>query len=1249
MYDFKKTESKILEFWHKNGIFDKSLALNKKGKRFVFFEGPPTANGRPGIHHFLGRAFKDLFNRYKTMRGFYVLRKAGWDTHGLPVEIEIEKELGFKNKKDIENYGIDKFNKKAKESVWKYKKEWEDMTRKMGFWVDLNNPYITYESNYIETLWYIIQQIWNKKLLYLAHKVVPFCVRCGTPLSSHEVAQGYKKVKDKSVFIKFKIKNPKTYNLEPNTFILAWTTTPWTLPGNVALAVRKDINYIVIKKDGEKFIVAEDLAEKVFEDSHIKLDDDIVINKFPGFYLGDLEYEPLFNIKELKSDRSYKVYFADFVSTEDGTGVVHTAVMYGEDDYELGTRIGLPKIHTVDEQGKFIGVGEGFDGMIVKHKDNPTEEKTTRKIIDYLKEKGALLKEEEYEHDYPFCWRCDSPLLYYAKSSWFIKMSAVKEQLIKNNSLVNWFPEHIKEGRFGQWIKEGKDWAFSRERYWGTPLPIWKCQKCEHYKVIGSIAEMEKNAVGVFNKNNNYYILRHGYTTRDERGEMIISSDLKLDKYHLTPEGIKQAEKNAEKIKNNYKIDLIYSSPFIRTTETAEIVAKLLHLKVHTDNRIREISHGSCDGKSHSKDCDAENLRRTVDAKSHELGESWNEVRIRIMDFMQEMESKHSGKNILIVSHGDPLWLLSCAAVGTTSQEIENNPRGFSYLEIAGFEKINWRIIPRNEYGELDLHRPFIDGIYLKCSECGASMKKIPDLIDVWFDSGAMPYAQWHWPFSAKGGSASGGENQDKDFDSQKMFKEQFPADFIVEGIDQTRGWFYTLLAISTLLGKSNPYKNVMSLGHVLDNKGKKMSKSKGNVISPFEVMEKVGADSARWYFYTVNTPGEYKNFSPKDAEAKLKSFIFILENCVRFYELYFTENPKSEILNSKQSPKIQNPKSETISNFNILTLNLLDRWVLSKFNGLVAGVSDGMDNYDPTSASRAIEKFVVEDLSQWWLRRSRKRKEALGVLRLLLIELSKIIAPFTPFIAEDIYHRLSRLTSRHSETGQSRIRDSQSESGHDISVHLTEWPVVNKKLINKKLEEEMDDVRNIVTAGLAIRKEKQIKVRQPLRLATITRLSKFKPDLEELIKEELNVKNIAYNKPQKASLAEGEKRDVPVILDIELDPALISEGYARELIRQIQDMRKEAGYRLDDKIRGQWHSDDKELFSAISHWSDEVKKEALFKEFVARAHDKKKYDVEKEFELVPPTPHQADPLTAIKKGGGLGAGRGKIWVGVRK
>ena len=1209
MFDFIKSEQKILSFWRDNKIFEKSLELRQKAKRFVFFEGPPTANGLPHIGHFLTRIYKDVFCRYKTMRGYFVLRKAGWDTHGLPVEIEIEKELGFKNKKDIEAYGIDKFNKKAKESVWKYKNEWEQMTRRMGFWLDMSDPYITYKNQYIESLWAIIKKIWDRKLLYLAHRVVHFCTRCGTPLASHEVAQGYRRITDRSVFVKFKVKSLKlkvkdeklsTFHFPLSTYILAWTTTPWTLPGNVALAVGKDIDYVAVRVDEENYILAEAAVERIFK-SDSKFE--ILNSKFKGSDLVGLEYEPLFDIKELKSDlptgqagKSYKIYDADFVSTTDGTGVVHTAVMYGEDDYNLGTKIGLPKFHTVDEQGKFIHVGGGLDGMYVKDKQ------TENLIIENLKLKNFMFKIEDFEHDYPFCWRCGTPLLYYAKNSWFIKMSAVNKELLKNNQKINWIPEHIKEGRFGQWLKEGKDWAFSRERYWGTPLPIWVCPNgnfqfpisnfqtnskfkiqnskqngCGNYFVAGSLEDLEKYR---FKPKNEYYILRHGLSTKNGYGNTlpVISSHLESDKYHLTPEGKKQAKEVAKRVKRMGGVDMIISSPFLRTKETAHIVAEELGKRVHLDDRIVEFQHGlMCEGRTEHV-CGIKFGKDDWETKSGD-GESWKDVRKRMSSFLRDIDSQHEGKNILIVSHGDPLWLLETFTDGLSGEEAIVM-RGDKYIKEGELRKIDLKNWPYDENGNLDMHRPYIDAVILKCDKCGSEMKKIPDLIDVWFDAGAMPYAQWHWPFSAKGGSASGGE---------KMFKEQFPADFIVEAIDQTRGWFFTLLAISTLLEKGAPYKNVMVLGHTLDEKGVKMSKKLGNFVPVMELIEKYGVDVLRWYFLSSMTTGESKSVIPREIEDKQKGFLGTLGNCVKFYELY-SENTKAWTHGT-------------------MAVNLLDKWVISKLQYLIGDVSEGLDKYHPTSAAQAIEKFVVEDLSNWWLRRSRKRKEALGLLRFLLLELSKIIAPFVPFTAEDIHHRLQ---------GNRELPISNYQFPITESVHLHDWPKVNKKLIDKELEKQMEEIRNIVTIGLAQRKEKQIKVRQPLRSVYLGLSNEFPKDLEDLMKGELNVKEIVYDKSQKEL----------VVLNTELDEALIHEGYARELMRQIQDMRKEAGYKIDDEVFGQWHSDNPDLSAAINKWGDEIKKDILLNNFVNSPKGDKVFDVEKEFELV--------------------IGR-KIWVGVKK
>ena len=1108
------------------------------------------------------------------MRGFFVLRKAGWDTHGLPVEIEVEKELGFKNKKDIEVYGIDKFNKKAKESVWKYKSEWEQMTRKMGFWLDMSDPYITYENRYIESLWAIIKKIWDRKLLYLAHRVVPFCTRCGTGLSSHEVAQGYKKVKEKSVYIKFKLKPNDKF--PENIYVLAWTTTPWTLPGNVALAVGKNIQYVLVSKDNEKYLIAKELSEKVVgtgyhTDKEVK-----------GIELVGLEYEPLFDVEKLKSEKSYRIYDADFVSTTDGTGVVHTAVMYGEDDYNLGTKIGLPKFHTVDEQGKFVHVGQGLDGMHVKDKQ------TENLVIETLKKNGNLLKTEDYEHDYPFCWRCDTPLLYYAKESWFIKMSAVNKELLKNNQKINWFPGHIKEGRFGQWLKEGKDWAFSRERYWGTPLPIWRCSGCGEHTTIGSLEDLDKKRFK--SDKNEYFVLRHGHSTKNGYGDIppTLNSRLESDKYHLTPEGKKDVMEVAKKIKKAGGVDIIIASPFIRTKETAHIVAEELGMKVHFDDRIMEFQHGQmCEGKTEHV-CGVRFGKGDWESKSGD-GESWKELKKRMASFLLDIDSKNEGKKILIVSHADPIWLLENFTLGLTGDDAISN-RKEKFPKEGELKKIKLKNLPYDDNGDLDLHRPYIDNITIKCSKCSSEMKKIPDLIDVWFDSGAMPYAQWHWPF-----------------ENEKMFKEQFPADFIVEAIDQTRGWFFTLLAISTLLEKGAPFKNVMVLGHTLDEKGIKMSKSKGNFVPVKELMDKYSIDVLRWYFLSSMTVGESKSVIPREIEDKQKGFFGTLGNCIRFYELY--GNPRAQRAEQQPNgavaawPSSYDGKEETGSFHDIKdkNLNLLDKWILSKLNGLIQNSTEELDKYEATQTAKNIEKFIVEDLSNWWLRRSRKRKEALGLLRFLLLEISKIIAPFIPFSAEDIHMRM--------HAGQ---------TAGVQSVHLHDWPKANKNLINKELEKQMDEIRNIVTVGLAQRKEKQIKVRQPLRAIHLGLSNEFPKDLEELLKEELNIKNVVYDKSQKEL----------VVLDTELDEALVYEGYAKELMRQIQDMRKEAKYKVDDEIFGQWHSDDSDLSAAINKWSNEIKKDVLLKDFQNSPKGEKVFEIEKEFELIP---------------------QKKIWVGIKK
>jgi isoleucyl-tRNA synthetase len=1160
-FDLPKLEEKILKFWKDRKIFERTLENRAHARRFVFFEGPPTANGTPGIHHFLGRSVKDLFARYKTMRGYLVERKAGWDTHGLPVEIEIEKELGLKNKKEIEKYGVAKFNARARKSVWKYKDEWEKFTERIGYWLDMNHPYITYDTKYIETLWWIIKQADKAELFYKGHKVLPWCPRCGTALSSHEVAQGYEKVRETSVYLKFKVRGD-------NSYILSWTTTPWTLPGNVALAVNPSLKYVKIEvrnlatSGGERefYILAEqrlDAIRKVLGKEGYKVKSGA--EEVPMPQLLNMEYEPLFDIPALKSDKSYKAYPADFVTAEDGTGVVHTAVMYGEDDYNLGVKVGLPKVHTVDETGKFVGVSEELDGRYVKL------EETEKIILNYLEKNGNLLALEPYEHDYPFCWRCKSPLLYYARDSWFIAMSKLRKQLLKNNEKINWVPAHLKHGRFGEFLNEVKDWAFSRERFWGTPLPVWQCENCSEYRVVGSLDDLEKYR---YRGKNTYFLLRHGTRAKshDENGEELTASQLALDKYDLTREGVKQIEGIAERIKEIGGLDLIFSSPFLRTKHSAEIIAKKLGLEVKIDNRLKEIDEGlACEGKPRVV-CLPSGEKLDFDYKFGG-GESWRDVRARMFSAVAEIDREYEGKRILLVSHGDPLWLLDSLTKNLSEEEAIAKRRAL-YMERGELRRVDFKNLPYNESGEVDVHRPYIDEIFLRCEKCQGRMRRVKEVADVWFDSGSMPFAQWHYPFENKG-----------------LFKNSFPADFIAEAIEQTRGWFYTLLAISTFLGKGLSYKNVIAHGLVLDKKGKKMSKSLGNTVRPEDIISQFGADAARWYFCTVNDLADPKLFSADDVRGKRDRFMATLLNSLRFFELY-------------NRPGGKKPKGEPA--------NALDEWILSKMNNLVQTATKSLDEYDLNSAARATESFIVDDLSNWWLRRSRERfqrpktpadlEKGLTFFRYLLSELSKMLAPFIPFLAEHIYKKA----------------DGQKES-----VHLENWPKAKKKLIKPELEKEMEEVRRVVTLGLAQRKAENIKVRQPLTGLSLKRTEKFGSEMEELIMAELNVKTVNYNPNQKEE----------AVLDKKITVALLKESYAREVMRQIQDMRKEAGYKLNEKVYAAWESDSKDVVSAMKSFEKDIAENTLLAEF-SRGHlPKEVFDVEKEFELAPQT---------------------KIWLGVR-
>jgi len=1002
---FVNREKQILEFWKENEIFQKSMSNRKDCPTFVFYEGPPTANGMPTIAHTLTRIMKDLICRYKTMTGHYVNRKAGWDTHGLPVELEIEKELGINGKKQIEEYGVEKFNKKCKDSVFKYENEWRKLTERIGFWLDLDHPYITLTNDYIESVWWSLKKFWEAGLLYKAYKVVPYCARCGTPLSSHELSQGYRAIEDPSVYVKMKLLD------DENTSFLVWTTTPWTLPSNVALAVRDSYDYITVEYNGERLILAEKLAEKVLGG------DFKVVNRMKGSDLLGKNYKPLFDF--VKPDKkAYYVVPGDFVTLEEGTGIVHIAPAFGQDDYELSKVYDLPVVQLVDLDGKFTQEVTNWAGMFVKDAD-PL-------ITQNLKKRGLLFKQELYLHDYPFCWRCDSPLLYYARSSWFIKTTAYKDKMIEENRKINWYPEHIGEGIFGNWLENNVDWAISRDRYWGTPLNIWVCPECNAEQSVGSIAEL-----------------------------------------------------------------------------------------------------------------------------------------------------KQLGKNVP---------------------------------------------------DDIELHKPYVDAIVIPCKKCGADMRRTSEVIDCWFDSGSMHTAQWHYPF-----------------ENQEIFEKSFPADFISEAIDQTRGWFYSLLATSVFLYGKSSYKNCLVVEHVLGPDGKKMSKSKGNRIEPDEILEVFGADALRWHF-SISPPWMRRPLSKESVEEVIKKFMGTLHNVYSFFVLYANID------------KI-NPNEYELA---VKDRAVIDRWIISKFESLVEGVREDMNGYQIYRAARAIADFV-DDLSNWYVRRCRDRywgsemnNDKIGAYKTLyevLVGLSKLLGPFIPFMAEDMYQNLVRSVDPNAPE----------------SVHLCDYPSFNPELVDEELEKDMEYVRKVVVLARAARNRAVVKTRQPLALMMVNPKNdeerKSIERLKDLILDEINVKAIEYAddmsqfvtmsmKPVFSLIGKKYGRLVPKIaqklteidtlkakseldnnkllrLDVDgekiellpeeveirvqdkegyvtesdngtfatlstvLNQDLIDEGFAREIVNKVQFMRKEADFNVIDRIELCIVSTSA-VVDAFNRYQDYVKNETL-------------------------------------------------------
>ncbi len=1111
-------EENILNFWKENKIFEKSLEKESHNGEYVFYEGPPTANGRPGIHHLEARAFKDAILRYKTMKGYHVARKGGWDTHGLPVEIQVEKKLNLESKKAIEEYGIDKFNQECKESVWEYTDLWSRFTDRIGFWVDQKNPYITYHNKYIESVWNVIKEADNQNLLYKDYKIVPWCPRCGTGLSSHELAQGYQDVKDITVYVKFK--------LDEKNSILVWTTTPWTLPSNVALAVGREIDYVKVKQNDEFLILAKSrlsILEGEYE----------VVEKFKGEKLVGLNYEPLYpytknliNEEEGKKiSNAYKVYEASFVTTEDGTGVVHIAPMYGQDDFDLGNRVGLPKHHLVELDGHFVKGTDFLSGRFVRDEDVAVD------IIKELAGRNLLYKKEKYEHTYPHCWRCKTALIYYARDSWYIKMSSLREKMVLENKDINWEPSYIKDGRFGEWLSDIKDWAISRERYWGTPLPVWNCPVCNKNITVGSLAELKERSP---KSSNSYFIMRHGQAENNV-GQEVLPDDKNQP---LTETGRRQIEESLEKNPLD-QIDLVISSDYLRAKQTAEMVCQKINYpidKIIYDERIGEATIDSSFIGKDKTDFKQYYNYDFLDKPFLKLndGENFAELVKRVGGFIYDIEEKYQNKKILIVGHQCVTMALSFISQGMSFEELSSHTDSLGFLQNAEIKEFNFNRLPHNRNYELDLHRPYIDEYPLFC-QCGTRLERTKEVMDVWLDSGSMPFAQSHYPFSTK--------------------DIAYPADFISEGIDQTRGWFYTLHAVGNIMGRGKAFRNVICLGLILDANGKKMSKSLGNGVDPWEMMDKYGVDTLRLWMYSVNQPGEPKNFDEKTVSELNNKFFNLLYNVLAFYELY---RDKKLEMNEKVESK-----------------NVLDKWIFSRLTELNKEVTSGMDNYKLLEPTRAIKLFI-DDLSTWYLRRSRDRikegdEEAKKTLYYVLKNLAKISAPLAPFSSDDIWQKLK--TEKDEE-----------------SIHLASWP--NVSFFYEDTIKEMAEVREVVTLGLQARQKASIPVRQPLSDLMVKKY-KFEQDYVEIIKEELNVKEIKFE--------DGD--ELQVVLNTELTEELKEEGNYRELIRAIQDLRKKNNLNPSDLIVLEIETD-KDGEALINKFKDSLEKMVMTKEIIFKQND---------------------------------------------
>jgi len=1141
-------EERVLEFWNKADTFKKSEEKEAPQGEFVFYDGPPFATGLPHYGHILAGTIKDAIPRYQTMQGKRVKRMWGWDCHGLPLENIIEEELGLGNKKDIEDYGIEKFNEAANSRVLCYADDWGKIIPRMGRWVDMTLPYRTMDTSYTESVWWSFKEIFNKGLIEKNFKSMHYCPRCGTTLSNFEVNQGYKDIKDISVTVKFELVDQYAQGEQARTYVLAWTTTPWTLPGNMGLAINSEAVYCKLQitksklqtssndqnskiKTGEFYILAKDRLEAVLKDFEYE-----TLEEFKGSELVGKKYKPVFNtylneefednpnLSDGQRENAWKIWGADFVTMEDGTGIVHIAPAFGEDDLNLAQKNNIPIVHHVDLGGKFKSEVKEFAGMLVKPKEDPNlkdgqvHQVADVEVIKYLAGKNLLFAKEKIEHSYPHCWRCSTPLLNYATSSWFLMTTKIKDEIIAENQKIKWVPENMREGRFGKWLEGMRDWAISRSRYWGAPLPVWECEECGEIKVIGSLEEVRREIKE--NGNNNQYIaIRHGEADNNLQNILSSQSD---NSHHLTEKGKEQIKKSAQSLKKE-KVDIIFSSPFARTKESAEVLSQELGgVEIIYDERLGELNFGEWEGEDISKYTQLSLEERFTQAPRG--GESLLDVKNRLMEFFYEVDKQYSDKTILIVSHETLCLFMTKGLNGLKEKDLISQflAELFNFGN-AEFQVSNFEPLPHNSKYELDLHRPYIDEIKFKCG-CGSQMKRVKDVFDCWYESGSMSYASKHYPF----------ENLDI-FDPKQEIG--YPADFIAEGLDQTRGWFYSMLVLSVALFGKRAYENVIVNGLVMAEDGQKMSKSKKNYPDPMLVTNKYGADALRYYL--LSSPlmkAEDLNFSEKGVDEVLKKNILRFKNVLSFYELY-TDN---------QSAEVGPPSVDLLKE---VEMPVLDRWILARLNELSGEVSKNMENYEIDKATRPIADFV-DDLSTWYLRRSRDRFKggnqqekdfAIATTKYILENLAKIYAPFMPFVAEEVWQKITE----------------NNFGNENRSVHLESFPT--ERQVDGELLKEMKEVRDLVSLGLEARSTAGVKVRQPLnRLMVKSNLLEGKDEFLSLVKDELNVKTIEFDS---AMLSE-------VGLDLTITPGLKEEGDLRELLRNFQGLRKEAGLDPSDMIQ---------------------------------------------------------------------------------